>query len=98
MGMAAPKKPRGRKAQTDPNALRVSGDALFDARGRAKLNQFELAFHSGTSPSLVSRLESEATAPDITLSTLGRIAKALAIEPGKLLTTEPRPKQRTSRR
>lgn len=93
--MARKKKPSPRHP-TEPDDLRVDEDALWDARKRAALNQLQVAVMAKVSPRLISELEGGVDV-DPTVRTVGRIAKALGIEPGKLFTREPRPKVRKKR-
>ena len=60
---------------------------LRRARHDRKITQEELAARSGLSPRYVGAIERADVSPSVTV--LGRIADALAIEPGELLSALP---------
>ena len=57
---------------------------IKEYRAKRKITQEELAYSIGTSYKYIQRIEGK-TPPDIRLSTVERIAKALKITPSKLL-------------
>jgi transcriptional regulator with XRE-family HTH domain len=64
---------------------------LRRARHDRKITQEELAARSGLSPRYVGAIERADVSPSVTV--LGRIADALAIEPGELLKRSRRTEQ-----
>jgi transcriptional regulator with XRE-family HTH domain len=64
------------------------GDRLYGARMQAAMTQAELAEKAGIWREMVNRYENGRRTP--TMSTLVKLAKALGVKPGRLLTGKTR--------
>lgn len=95
----AAKKRTPKAAEPEERVLRVSGDALYEARRKLGLTQLDVCRREkGLTPSLLSRLEGN-VGPNVTLEVVGRIASGYGVKDWwTLCTFEPRPPKRTSRR